>query len=49
MNNGIVFISVKSQSLNCSVVTEEGSFDEVLSNDFRLSALKAALNLEEEV
>ena len=38
-----------SQSLTCSVVIGEGSFDPVLRNDIHLSALKAALNLEEEV
>ena len=37
-----------SQSLTLSVVTGEGSFDAVLRNDIRLSALKAALDLEEE-
>ena len=33
-----------SQSLTCSVVTGEGSFDTVWQDDIRLSALKAALN-----
>ena len=47
-NSGVVFISAMSQSLTCSVVTE-GSFDAVLRNDIHLSALKTALNLEEEV
>ena len=47
-NSGIVFISAMSQSLTCSVVMGEGSFDAVLRNDNCLSALKAALNLEEE-
>ena len=42
-NSGIVFISAMSQSLTCSVVTREGSFDAVLRNDIHLSALKAAL------
>ena len=46
---GIVFISAMNQSLTCSVVTEEGSFDAVLRNNIRLCALKAALNLEDEV
>ena len=44
-----VFISAMNLSLTCSVVTEEGSFEAVLRNDNRLRALKAALNLEEEV
>ena len=35
--------------LTCSIVMGEGSFDIVLRNDIRLSALKAVLNLEEEV
>ena len=48
-NSGIVFISAICQSLTCSVVTEYGSFDAVLRDDIRLSAQKAALNLEEEV
>ena len=48
-NSVIVFLSAISQSLTCSVVTGEGSLDAVLRNDIRLSALKAALNLEEEV
>ena len=34
---------------NCSVVTEEVSFVAVLRNDIRVSALKAALNLEEKL
>ena len=38
-----------SESLSCSVVTEEGSFDVVLRNVTCLSGPKAALNLEEEV
>ena len=38
-----------SQSLTCSVVTDEDSFDAVQRNDICFSALKAALNLEEEV
>ena len=48
-NTWIVFISAMSQSLTCSVVTEESSFDAVLRNDIRFNALKAALDLEEEV
>ena len=47
--NGTGFISAMSQSLTCSKVTVEGSFDAVLRNDILLNALKAALNLEEEV
>ena len=38
-----------SQSLTCSVVMGEGLFDEALGNDNLLSALKALLNLEEEM
>ena len=38
-----------SQSLTCSVVTEEDSFEAVLRNNIHLGALKAALDLEEEV
>ena len=45
----IVFISAMHQSLTCSLVTEEGSFVTVLRNNIHLSALKAVLNLEEEV
>ena len=48
-NNGILFISARSQNLTISVVTEKGSFNAVLKNDIRLSALKAALNFEEKV
>ena len=48
-NSGIVFISVMSQSLTCLVVPWEGSFDAVLRINIHLSALKAELNLEEEV
>ena len=48
-NSGIVFISVMSQSLTCSIVTGESLFDAVLRNDICLSTLKAVLNLEEEV
>ena len=48
-NTGIVFISAMSQSLTCSVVMGESSFNVVLRNDFHLRALKAALNLEEKV
>ena len=48
-NSGIVFISAISQRLTCLVVTGEGSFDGVLRNAIYLSALKAALDLEEEV
>ena len=44
-----MFISAMSKSLTFSVVTGDGSFDSVLRNNFHLSALKAALNLEEEV
>ena len=44
-----MFISVMSQSLTCSVVTGEGSFDTVLMNDIPHNVLKAAVNLEEEV
>ena len=47
-NSGIVFLSAMSQSLTCSVVIG-GLFNTVLRNDIHLSALKAALNLEEEV
>ena len=46
---GIVFISAMIQSLTCSVITREGSFDAALRNYIRLSALKAAFNLESEV
>ena len=49
MDCGIVFISAMRQSLTCSIVMGEGSFDAVLRNDIRFNALKAALNLEEEV
>ena len=38
-----------SQSFTCSVVTREGSFDAVVRNNIRLSALKSALYLEESV
>ena len=48
-DSGIVFIFVMSQSLTCSVVMGEGSFDTLLRNDIYLSALKAALNLEKEM
>ena len=48
-NNEIVFTSGMRQSLTSSVVTGEGLFDAVLRNDIRLSAAKAALNLEEDV
>ena len=44
-----VFISAMRQSLTCSVVTGDGSVVADLRNNIRLSALKAALNLEEEV
>ena len=44
-----IYIYMMSQSLTCSVMTGEGSFDAVLRNDIQLSALKAALNLVEEV
>ena len=47
-NGGIVFIWAMSQSLTCSVVTGEGSYDEVLRNDIYLTVLKAAVNLEDE-
>ena len=43
--SGIVFISVMNQSLTCSVVTGEGSFDEVIRNNIRLSALKSRVKL----
>ena len=46
---GIVFISALSQSLAFSVVTGECLLDAVRRNDICLNALKAALNLEEEV
>ena len=36
-----------SQSLTCSAVTGERSFDALLKKDIRFSALKAALNLED--
>ena len=49
MDSGIVFISVMSQSLTCSVVTVVCMFNAVLRKDICPSALKAALNLEEEV
>ena len=48
-NSGIVFISTMSQSFTCSVVTGEGLFETFVRNDIHLCALKAALNLEEEV
>ena len=48
-NREIVFISAMSQNLTCLVVMGEGSFYAVLRNTIRLSALKAALNLEEEI
>ena len=48
-NSGIVFLSVMSQSLTCSVVRGESWFVIVLRNDIHLSALKATLNLEEEL
>ena len=47
-NSGIGFISVMSHSLT-GLVPIEGLFDTILRNDTHLSALKAALNLEEEV
>ena len=49
MNSEIVFISAMTQSLTSLVVTGESLFDAVLNNDIRLGALKAALNLKEEV
>ena len=48
-NSGIVFLSAMSQSLTCLDVTGENSFDAVLRNDICVSALKAALDLDEEV
>ena len=48
-NSGIMFISVMSQSLTCLVVTGEGSFTAVPWNDIHFSALRAVLDLEEEV
>ena len=42
-------ISAMSQILTSSIVTGEGSFNTVPRNDIRLSTLKEALNLGEEV
>ena len=44
-NSRIAFLSAISQSLACSVVTGEGSFDAVLRNDIRLSAQKNSVRL----
>ena len=50
-NSGIVFLSVMSQGLTCSVGVGMGEnlFATVLRNNIHLNALKAALNLEETV
>ena len=47
--NKICFSQLYVNCLTCSVVMGEGSFEAVPRNDIRLGALKAALNLEEEV
>ena len=43
-NSEIVSISAMSQSLTCSLVTGEGSFDVVPRNNIHLSAIKSTLN-----
>ena len=48
-NSGIVFNSARCQNSIFTVVTEEYWFEAVLRNNIRLSAPKAALNLELEV
>ena len=44
----VIWTEAMTESLTCSVVTGEGSFDTILRHDICLSVLKAALNLEED-